>query len=167
MRKTRVQFPAAEISLVSQGLVVSGALRFRCFRGVWCFACDAVFVASPSCFIIVCFCCLRRSRDSHVLSLVFGLLVANVVRDFSDFVMLSFPVACVVYLACAFPELFAFIVSATVYALLFVIGFVVSCDPCIFFVLWFSVVPLTNCTFLLTHHCPQWFRCFVCLPVFV
>ena len=123
MRKTRVQFPAAEISLVSQGLVVSGALRFRCFRGVWCFACDAVFVASPSCFIIVCSCCLRRSRDSHVLSLVFGLLVANVVRDFSDFVMLSFPVACVVYVRFLNCSLSLFPLQFTRFCLLLVLSY--------------------------------------------
>ena len=152
-RKTRAQFPAAEISWVSRGLVVSGALRFRCFRSVWCFACDAVFVASPSCFIIVCFRCLHRSRDSRAFSLVFGFLVTNAVRDFSGFVISSFPVDFVIYLACAFPELFAFIVSATVYVLLAFMGFVVPHDPCIFFVLWISVPPLTICTLLLTHHC--------------
>ena len=46
-------------------------------------------------------------------------------------------------LACTFHELFAFIVSATVYVLLVVIGFVVSHDPCIFFVMWFSIHTLT------------------------
>jgi hypothetical protein len=61
----------------------------------------------------------------------------------------------VIYLACAFPALFAFIVSATVYVLLVFIGFVVSHDPCIFFVLLFSVPPLTIRTLLPTHHCLQ------------
>jgi hypothetical protein len=51
--------------------------------------------------------------------------------------------------------LFAFIVSATVYVLLVFIGFVVSHDPCIFFVLLFSVPPLTIRTLLPTHHCLQ------------
>ena len=148
-------------------MVVSGALRFRCFRSVWRFACDAVFVASPSCFIFVCFRCLHRSRDSHAFSLVFGFLGTNAVRDFSDFVISSFPVAFVVYLACAFPALFAFIVSAAVYVLLVFIGLVVSHGPCIFFVLLFSVPPLTIRTLLPTHHCLQCFRNFVCLPAFV
>ena len=59
----------------------------------------------------------------------------------------TFPAVFVISLACAFPELFAFIVSATVYVLLVFIGFVVSHDPCIFFVLWFSVPTLTIYTF--------------------
>ena len=55
----------------------------------------------------------------------------------------TFPAVFVISLACTFHELFAFIVSATVYVLLVVIGFVVSRDPCIFFVMWFSVPTLT------------------------